>query len=455
MRIKTEIPLTAAFIKEALGKPFTDEDTKKHIRAICTDSREIKRGDLFIGISGETFDGSKFIPQIKKLASLTIGSPTSLADITLDDPNASLLLIAKKYKKLLHIQKTVAITGSVGKTTTKNLTACILKSKFKTHSTYKNLNNEIGVPFTVLETPENTEMLVVEAGMNHLGELQNISDCIEPDISVITKIGSAHIGNLGSHENIAKAKCEILHGMKNKFAIVPHGEKILYEKAENYKTVSLSNQTSDYILLENNSKGDSFTFKTSSSVVEFSLHDVSLANFHIKYALAFALATCTEIGMSVNELKAAVEKIDFSVFSNSVQVDDLTIINDSYNSSPEAVIAALTSLKSKKGSKSALLGDMLELGDFSEDMHFEIGLHASKCELDNLYVIGSYSNYIYEGAVAGGFDKNKIFINENPNIPETTANQILNHSSNEVILFKASRKIKLERIIDILKKVKK
>lgn len=453
MRIKPDIPITVGFIKDALHIKAERLDFKKSIKAISTDSREVKRGDLFIGLSGENYDGSKFIHDVKKTAALSIGSLNSEADITLSSPNASLLQIANAYKKLLPIKKTVAITGSVGKTTTKNLLSAITAPHVSSHSTYKNLNNEFGVPFTVLKSPRDTEFLIIEAGMNHAGELKAISSCIEPDISVITKIGTAHIGNLGSVEKIADAKCEILSGMKNPMALIPNDERLLYERIKNYKTVASKNENANFSFFEIGE--NKFLFKFCESSIPLTLPSFKFSNFHIKHCFAFALAAAKELSLTNEQIKYSAENIDFSLFSNTTVVKDLIIINDSYNSSAEAVIGALDALKKEKCKKSALLGDMLELGEFSEGLHYEIGLHAASANIESLYLIGEYAKYIFEGAVAAGFDKNKIFVNENPADAQKSADDILKHSSNEVILFKASRKIKLERIIDILKKARK
>jgi len=153
-----------------------------------------------------------------------------------------------------------------------------------------------------------------------------------------------------------------------------------------------------------------------------------------------------------NEIIDAIRKIDFSVFSKIIDLKSFKIINDSYNSSPEAVLEALKLLSKVQGKKSAVLGDMLELGNLSEELHFKTGLYASSCGLDKMYLIGKYAKSICKGAVFGGFDKSRIFVNEDAENPEITAEQISEYSHDEVLLFKASRKIKLERIINILKK---
>ncbi len=450
MRIKTEAPISLGFIKQTLGIKAEFNEYSIYASAICTDSRELCGGELFIGLRGEGQDGSLFIKDAKRLALCTVGTPSSDADIKVADTGSALLSLSNAYKKLLSVKRTVAITGSVGKTTTKDLAANILRCKYKVHSTYKNLNNEIGVPLTVFGAPADTEILIIEAGMNHTGELDRISRSIEPDIAVITKIGSAHIGNLGSREKIADAKLEILCGMKEKFALIPYGETLLTNKIQSFRSVSTSDKRADYVLFKDSENG--YTFKSGSKCFDIYPNGIEKANFHVKECLAFALAISEEIGMDESEITNAVNSIDFCKFSNRISIDGLEIINDSYNSSPEAAKAALIALRSEKGKKSALIGDMLELGDLGKKLHFEVGALAAECRLDKLYLIGDFSKDMYNGAVSGGFDKNRIFINEDAQAPEITADQIIRHSSSEVILFKASRKIRLERIINILKK---
>jgi len=451
MRIETEIPFTLGFVKELFNEKLKQGDHSKYISAVCTDSRLVCGGELFIGLKGERYDGSDFIKDVKESVLYSIGGLNSHADITLSDPNSSLLLLANAYKKLLPVKKTVAITGSVGKTTTKDILTELLSSKFKTHCTYKNLNNEFGVPFTVLNAPADTEILIIEAGMNHSGEIEKASLCVEPDISVITKIGNAHIGNLGSVEKIRDAKCEILYGMQRPFAIIPHNEPLLTSKIGNFKTVSTTDCNADYYLYNNKTDG-SYNLKTESNTYSLQLKNIEYANFHVTECLAFALSVCCEMNIGENEIIDAIRKIDFSVFSKIIDLKSFKIINDSYNSSPEAVLEALKLLSKVQGKKSAVLGDMLELGNLSEELHFKTGLYASSCGLDKMYLIGKYAKSICKGAVFGGFDKSRIFVNEDAENPEITAEQISEYSHDEVLLFKASRKIKLERIINILKK---
>lgn len=450
MRIKTSAEINLGFIKNVLGKLPNETDYKKKINAICTDTRIIERGDLFIALPGENFDGESFVNDAISKGAFTISKRNVSSDVLVEDTVKAIQKIACEYKKLLSVRYTVAITGSVGKTTTKNLTSRLLSKKYKVHSTYKNLNNEIGVPFTVLSAPSDTEILVIEAGMNHTGELSEISKCIEPDISLITKIGTAHIGNLGSRKRIAEAKGEITYGMKKPLVLVPYEEELL-TYLPSRKTVSTKCREADFSLIPLTVTKDELTFDFYSK--EVSLHNVKINSegSHFAECMLFAISVCVNLGMSEKEILYAIEEPDFSERKTVNLSSGTVILNDSYNSSPEAVASAFETLELYGDKRSALLGDMLELGEYAEKLHFEIGRLAASKKLTHLYLFGKYSRYIKDGALSMGFDESSIFVNEDTESPEITANAIKRHSSGEVILFKASRKLKLERIISILK----
>ncbi len=455
MRIKTDIPLSLYFIKDALGKESSLKDRITFINAISTDTRNLMSGDLFIPLHGLNFNAEIFVKDAKSIGAYTLSELEYDFDtIKVESTENALLSIAKAYKKLLNLKCTVAITGSVGKTTTKNILIKLLSKKFNVCGTDLNYNNEIGVPLTVLSAKKNTEVLVIEAGMNHSGELSLISKTIEPDICIITKIGTAHIGNFGSREKIAKAKAEILDGMKNPFAIIPHNE-ILLNKIENKLTTSTNDSNAD-IYLSN--------WQTSNGISEFDLHfkdctikDLSVMSVdaHIPECLLFALGVCMKLNMSDSEIKDALKNISEPSSVKVEEIGNIKILDDSYNSSPESVNYAFKTLTMRKiNSCSAVLGDMLELGNNTEQLHEAIGKEAAKAKLSSLYLFGEFSEFIKNGAIKGGMKENSIFINSDKNAPYITAMQIISNSSpGETVLLKGSRKMHMERIISELKKL--
>ncbi len=453
MRIKTDIPLSISFIKEAIGIKPCCNDENIIINAISTDSREIKKKDLFIPLKGENFDAETFVTHAVNSGAYSLSvCKYDFDTIIVDDTVAALLKIAKAYKNLLSLKCTIAITGSVGKTTTKNLTISLLSEKYRVFGTPGNHNNEIGVPLTILSAKRDTEILVIEAGMNHYGELSKISQCIEPDIAVITKIGTAHIGNLGNRENIAKAKCEILSGMKKPFAIIPFDEPLL-SSIVNKKTVSTNDSNADVYLSSKEMSKHEMYFDYFSKALN--LKDIKLGfnAAHIPECLAFALAVCEELGMSSEDMAYALLKTKNLNNIKIEHIGNITVIDDSYNSSAESVDFAFKTLQIYNKNKcSAVLGDMLELGEHSEKLHIKIGKIAGNSKISSLYAFGKYSNFVKSGAIEAGMDENCIFTNTDIDGHDITAAQVIsNLSDDETILFKGSRKMKMEKIINTLK----
>jgi UDP-N-acetylmuramoyl-tripeptide--D-alanyl-D-alanine ligase len=247
MRVQLQIPITLDFIKQTLKPLKTSYKENALISHVCTDSRTACKGDLYIPLNGEKYSGEDFLTDAAKSGAYTLSARSDSCDIKVKDTSLALLDLASAYKDLFSLKETVAITGSVGKSTTKNLTREILSAKYRVHATDGNLNNEIGVPFTVFSMPADTEILIVEAGMNHFDELHRISLCIHPSLCVITKIGTSHIGNLKSRAGIAKAKAEIFDGMSVIKGIIPYNEPLLYGFS-NTKTVSLAFPDADFYL---------------------------------------------------------------------------------------------------------------------------------------------------------------------------------------------------------------
>lgn len=451
MRIKLDIPLKLKSISSYM-KATQWTDLNPTINFICTDTREIQAEDLFIALMGENNDGEAFIEEALKKGAFTVGKSKLNTHLQVTDTRIALLNFAKNYKYLLPLIKTVAITGSVGKTTTKELLYHLSLTKYKTHKTFDNLNNELGVSYTILSAPKNTEILIVEAGMNNMGELSRLSECIEPDIAIITKIGSSHIGNLGSREMITKSKLQITDYLKSGGKTLIPYEEILLKNVPNALTVSTKSRSADFYLLENNR-----TYEFISRTRDIRGVLPKILGFHIPYCLAFALAVGELLLLDETNLITAVENIPQSVSRGKLLIiGNLNIYDDSYNSSPESVEAALSTISNTNFTyKSALLGDINELGNKTEELHREIGRLCCKYEIENLFVYGVYSEFIAAGAIDAGFDKTKIFKNSDTANPIKTAMQINDIcQEDEIILFKASHKLNLKEIISMLKNIK-
>ena len=394
MRIKLGMPLMLSEIAGMVGEEKPALDTE--ITHVSTDTRELFSDDLFIVQPG----GEIYLDDAIKMGA-----------VVLSERNFLLELAGEYIKKLPYILYRIGITGSVGKTTTKEMLKGILQKRFKVHANEGNFNNNIGMPMSIISAPPDTEILVMEMGMNHMGEIKVLSECLRPNIAVITNVGTSHIGNLGSRENIARAKLEILSGMDSGVLFVPYDEPLLSSQPGAINVYSESRKA-----MERN-------ISMAISVAEFiGLHQpelLSISTDNIRQKMVFKKNHC--------------------------------FLTDYYNSSYESVLALIESAREDKQypKHALLLGDILELGEYCQDIHYRVGRLVKPCDFEHLFLFGEYAEFIYRGALENGFNKDKIFINSNLDRPDITAEQIkANCDKDELILMKASRGVRLERILD-------
>lgn len=452
MRITPEIKLTLDEISTALGVARNYQKNAE-IGSIVTNSKEALPNDIFVALPGESTNGENYITEAKERGAYIISSKSKDAEFFVSDTYLALLDIAAYYKsKLPCLQKTVAITGSVGKTTTKNILANMLSTCFKVHATKENYNNFLGLFHTVLTTPENTEVLVAELGMNHIGEISILSKALSPDISIITNVGTAHIGNLGSREMIAKAKLEILDGMKTPNVIVLYEEPLL-SKIEGRCTVSVNNSAADCCVIEKKLEQTHSTVDIYTPCGKIYSKRITLPGRHMLYAIAFSAQVMSMLGANINKIEHALKSIDStSSRGRFIDIGNITVYDDTYSASFEAVIAdfELLSLFVER-KRCCVIGDMLELGEHTENLHVCIGENAAKYGFEKIFAFGAFAKYVAEGAIAGGMTESQIFINEDTTNPERTAMQLqYNCKNGELVLVKASHAVRAKRIIDIL-----
>ena len=452
MRIKLDVPLSIGEIASAVGFAVTDQIDSMKISHISLNSKAARSGDLFIALNGEKYKGSLFAEDAAARGAIVLSEMKDDRFLHTDDTKRALGDIAKLYKSRLDkLSRTVMITGSVGKSTTKSFCLRISEPTFKTHATQGNLNNEFGLPISVLSSPADTELLILEAGMNSRGEISRLSRIAEPDIGAITNVGRAHMGKLGSLRETAKAKLEITDGVRGDL-ILPSDEPLLTSSDARYVSVGKIGGDFSMIPLDADISGSRFAFyKNGKKTFEGKLR---IPGVHLLTSLAFAISIAYTAGIPTEKIAEGVSCInEEDVRSKIIHFRDFSVYDDSYNASPESVLAALKTLSLfKDAPKSALLGDMLELGEFSADAHREIGYAAAKSGLSHLYIMGEFSEYVRSGAINGGMEKERIFVNEFSNMPEISARQIIqNHEKSEIILFKASHALDLPRVIDYIK----
>ena len=450
MRIDLGRPMTLEEIAYATGG--LKQSQNAIIKSITTDSREVEKGDLFIAIKGDKFDGADYALEVKNKGGFVLSNPPSYTDILHPNGNDALLSLATYYIKTLpYILYKIGITGSVGKTTTKEFLNILLSESYITHASKGNFNNQIGMPMSILSAENNTQILLMEMGMNHPGEISKLSRCLNPNIGIITNIGTAHIGNLGSRENIAKAKLEITEGMDNGMLFMPAEEPLLSYKKRCVR-FSFTDKNADYFI-EQKTDNTISIFKSGKLYTDAKFDIPGEQNLK---CLLCAASIAIEMGVSPEELCGRVSLIsNDNIRQSIIYRENLCFYTDFYNASRESVLAFIKSAETiqSAGEKSLLLGDILELGDMSDEIHFEIGRAISYKTFSNLFLFGNHISNIRLGAIEIGFPPGRIFVNSNATDPLLSAMQIRqNCHTNDTIFMKASRGLKLERILDCFTK---
>ena len=440
---------------------------KKHkdiyIEGVSTDSRKIEKGQLFIPILGENFNGHEFIMQvIEKGASATLWNKNEpipenvdFPFILVEDTLLALQNLAKEYRNQLNL-KVVGITGSNGKTSTKDILASILATKYKTKKTMGNLNNHIGTPLTILNLDEDTEMAVIEMGTSNFGEISLLTSIAKPDIAIITNIGEAHLQDLKTRENIGRAKLEILEGLNPEGLFVYCGDDPLLKKeVENidikqkilaYGVEDLNDYQCQLGIVDQNSL--SFSLKKPTC------HDffVPMLGKHHMYNATAAIAVADYLDISFESIQEGLYHIDKTGMRNElVYAEGFTILNDSYKSNPSSVLAALDTLYGLDGYKQkiVILGDMQGLGEDELKMHEEIGLKIDPRQVEYIFTIGPLSQHIAKAARINFKKDNIISCNNKVQLVEKVKRVI---KPNALILVKASRALELEKVVDALRK---
>ncbi|NMB27641.1 MAG: UDP-N-acetylmuramoyl-tripeptide--D-alanyl-D-alanine ligase [Tissierellia bacterium] len=444
------------------GYGLKEEYKDIYIEGVSTDSRQIQKGQLFIPLIGENFNGHKFIEQvIEKGASAALwdkAEPVPNIDfpfILVEDTLIALQNLAKEYRSQLNV-KVVGITGSNGKTSTKDILASLLSTKYRTKKTVGNLNNHIGTPLTILDLDEDTEMAIVEMGTSDFGEISLLTDLAKPDIAIITNIGDAHLEDLKTKENIAKAKLEILEGLNLDGLFIYFGddsllkkeiEKIdIRQKVLTYGTKEFNDYQCELGIVDQNSL--SFSLKTPSA------HDffVPMLGKHHMYNATAAIIVARYFNISFESIQEGLYHIDKTGMRNElVYAEGFTILNDSYKSNPASVLAALDTLYGLDGyeQKIVVLGDMQGLGKDEIKMHEEIGLKIDPNQVEYVFTIGPLSKHIAKAARIN-FKKDKtISCNNKAQLVEKVKRAI---KPNALILVKASRALELEKVVEALKK---
>ena len=421
------------------------------VGSICTDTRQLIEGSLFVPLIGERFDAHRFLPDIQALGataavvgnSSDVSVPSGLLHWRVEDTLLAYQQLACLVRRQLSAP-VVAVTGSAGKTTTRELIRGVLASLGPVHASSANNNNDVGVPLTLLQSTSDDRSVVIEMGMRGPGEIARLSRCTEPDLAVITNIGTAHIGRLGSREAIAAAKCEITAALKPEGAvIIPAGDPLLDE--------TLAAVWSGRIIrvrLADDPDADA------DLIGYLEHHCLSIGNRSIPLPLEgrhnarnllLACAVATELGVHASSLDSITVNVPGGR-NRRVQVGSLTVLDETYNASPEAVLAALDLLAAAPGRRFAVLGTMLELGDNSVALHRSVAAHAATLGLDGLVVVADSPEATAMEAAAAGLQH--VFVVQSPEQAALPLQQWLRPG--DTVLLKASRGVAMERLLPLL-----
>ncbi len=449
--------ITIAEIKAVTGAEIIQGELSARVERVTTDTRALVGGELFVALQGSRFDGHDFVRQAVDggaaglLVSREVSPPApGVAVLKAADTLAALQDLARANRRRCGLP-VVAVTGSTGKTTTKDLVAAVLAARFRVSATRENLNNEVGLPLTLLDIDPAHEVAVVELGMRAPGEIDLLARICEPTGCVITNIGESHLELLGSVENIARAKGELLdHIPASGFAVLHADSPGMDEQARRCRGRVVrfgESESADVRLIDYRSVPGGSVFRVESAGGEQGYRLPLLGRHTAVNALA-AIAVGLELGLAVNEIRAGLEKARASSLRQAViEAGGLTIINDTYNASPVSVRAALGVLREVSGGRPmvAVLGGMLELGPRTPDAHREVGRACVHAGVGHLVTMGELAAGIAEGAREAGLPASRIRACGKLEEALGAARRLA--GGDAVILVKGSRAFQMERIV--------
>lgn len=404
-------PFTVRDAVNAVGGVYNGDDAAldRQITSVTSDSRTVQEGALFVAIRGERSDGHAYIKSALDAGAVLCIAQRAPQDadetpcVTVDDPIAAVGRLASWYRGLFDIP-IVGVTGSVGKTTTKEMIWSVLSQKFDTHKTQKNFNNELGVPQTLLAMPEHSEAAVIEMGISDFGEMTRLTHMVRPTIAVMSIIGYSHLEFLGDRQGVLRAKSEIFQGVgENGLAIVNGDDDLLCAFEAPVKKISYgTHEGLDFVARDIENRGQDGVFcricwrDNEISVV------IPAYGTHMVYAALAAAAVGDALGLSREQIATGVESYEtVGRRARIVKTGSLTIVDDCYNANPSSVGAAIDSLALAKTRRVCVLGDMLELGRDTQRLHAQVGKKAAEAGVELVLACGELSHETYLAAQQG------------------------------------------------------
>lgn len=436
-------------IVEATQGILVSGNKDDEINFFSQDSRQMTNGGMYIPLKGERFDGHNFIE-----SAFQTGAQAIISEKDVNYEDKIVIKVKDTYQALKDMAsylrnhrpvKVVGVTGSVGKTSTRDMVYSVVKQKYKTLKTEGNYNNEIGLPLTILRYHDE-EVLVLEMGMNHLQEMSRLSMIARPDIACITNVGTAHIGELGSRENILKAKLEITDGMKEGSTLIINQDNDMLQTVElphlNVVRVGKGKEASiqaSHIVLEETKSSFEVEYQGKKEIIEVPVQ----GEHNISNAL-IAIAVGIELNISLEDIKKGIQ--EFKLTKNRMDIlekNHKTVIDGTYNASVDSMKSSIDVLANYKKRKVAILADMLELGDYSQQLHEEVGSYVASKGIDILVCVGKEAKYIYQKARESMKD---VYYFESNQEVIARLDELL--KEDDVILVKGSHSMNLKEVVE-------
>lgn len=452
------IPIKLQDLARTMEGRIVRGDPLQLVLSISTDSRTLQPGDLYVPLQGERFDGHDFIWEAVSrgamgfLTSWSYTQEDDLVIIQVRDCLAALQALARELRNRSSY-RTVGLTGSTGKTSTKDFLKSILARRFKVWANPKSYNNEVGLPLTILAADSQDQILIAELGMRGEGQITQLCEIVRPDMGIVTRIGPVHLETLGSEDRIARAEGELVEAIPETGLVVlnrddrwfPYMAGKARGRVVSYGMDSEAEVRATDIELDQEARPSfQLVSRDRRTVVKLEV----IGEHNVANALA-AAALADELGVSMEEIREGLQEAQLSgMRMEMVRVDGIRIINDAYNANPMSMKAALRTLShmGKRARTIALLGDMLELGEKAVYYHREIGREVVEQKIDFLIAVGDLSKYIYEAALEAGLEQKRALLVDSLDDAAKEIKKIL--SSGDVLLIKASRAIGLERVLE-------
>ncbi|KAB3533197.1 UDP-N-acetylmuramoyl-tripeptide--D-alanyl-D-alanine ligase [Alkaliphilus serpentinus] len=453
------ITLTYTTLSEICKGEIIRRGKKDSFQGISIDTRTAEKDMLFLPLKGQRFDGHHFIREayekgisgvlIDKDQKLNTDGLDGIYIIEVEDTLKALMDISSYYRRLFDLP-CIGVTGSTGKTTTKDMISAVLGNRFKILKNIGNYNNQIGLPLTIFNLEPQHQMAVLEMGMSSLGEIDSLANIANPNIGVITNIGMSHIEHLGSRENIMRAKMEITNYMNSQDYLLLNGDDQFLSQMRNVPTkfikiffgLSKDNDIFPEEIQANKNGGYSIVIHWKGKAISFNIlqpgiHNVYNALASIWIAFHYNISP-EEIQTSLDEFKPSSMRLEIHQFNN------IKVINDAYNASPDSMRAALAVLNLQKGNKLAILGNILEMGTFSEEGHRMVGADLALTDINNLVTVGEMAKWIGEEATKHKVDLDWHSFNNNEELIKDLPKILQNI---DAILVKGSRGMRMEEIV--------